>query len=94
MLALASAVLLGLPLVQGLPAVFRRQDISILAQTQIESYKPYTWYAAAAHCNATSTANWTCGINCEANPMFQVVAAGGDGNVTQFCTSDHLPFLS
>ncbi|KAI0073058.1 alpha/beta-hydrolase [Panus rudis PR-1116 ss-1] len=55
-----------------------------LTQSQIDSFTPYTWYAAAVGCNPNATLTWTCGPRCDANPDFQPVATGGDGIVTQF----------
>lgn len=63
----------------------RRQSITALTSAQISAFKPYSFYAAAAYCNPSVTATWTCGTNCNANPGFKPVASGGDGDETQFC---------
>lgn len=95
MLALGSALvaLHALAVVNAFPAATKRQGITTLNTTQIESFKPYTWYSAASHCNSSTTANWTCGLNCEANPLFEPVAAGGDGDTIQFCESNITLFV-
>jgi len=61
-----------------------RQSITALSTTQIEAFKPYTFYASAGYCNPSTTITWTCGANCQANPSFEPVASGGDGDETQF----------
>ena len=68
----------------------RRQStsaITALSTTQITAFRPYTHYASTAFCSPNVTRTWTCGANCQANPSFEPIAAGGDGSVTQFCTS-------
>lgn len=67
--------------------------ITTLSTTQITAFRPYTHYASTAFCSPNVTRTWTCGANCQANPQFQPVAAGGDGDVTQFCASISPPFL-
>ncbi|KZT25379.1 lipase [Neolentinus lepideus HHB14362 ss-1] len=62
----------------------RRQSITTLSTTQIETYKPYTWYASTAYCAPSTTITWSCGSNCEANAGFEPVASGGDGAVIQY----------
>ncbi|KAK0240917.1 Alpha/Beta hydrolase protein [Armillaria nabsnona] len=63
----------------------RSQDqISTMGTAEIEAFKPYTYYAGAAYCNPSTTLNWTCGTNCEANPSFHPVASGGDGATVQY----------
>ncbi|SJL18767.1 uncharacterized protein ARMOST_22367 [Armillaria ostoyae] len=63
----------------------RSQDeISTMGTAEIEAFKPYTYYAGAAYCNPSTTLNWTCGTNCEANPNFHPVASGGDGATVQY----------
>ena len=63
----------------------KRQSISVLSQSQVSVYKPYTRYASAAYCSAASTLTWSCGTNCLANPTFKPVASGGDGDDVQYC---------
>ncbi|KAJ7777400.1 Alpha/Beta hydrolase protein [Mycena metata] len=77
LLALASFATAG-------PALRPRQAITSLSAAQIAAYKPYTFYAAAGYCEPATTLAWDCGANCEANPGFQPVASGGDGDATQF----------
>lgn len=63
----------------------RTGTISALSSAQISAFKPYTFYAAAAYCSATTTAYCSCGKNCAANPTFLPTASGGDGDGVQFC---------
>ena len=39
----------------------KRQDITTLSQAQIEEFKPYSLYAAAAYCYPSNTLTWSCG---------------------------------
>ena len=64
-----------------------RQSITALSTSQISSFKPYTFFASAGYCQPAATLAWTCGANCEANPGFEPVASGGDGDSVQFCES-------
>ncbi|KAJ3799435.1 lipase class 3 family protein [Lentinula aff. detonsa] len=61
-----------------------RQAISALSTAQITAYRPYTFYASTGYCSPSTTINWSCGVNCEANPSFVPVASGGDGDSVQF----------
>ncbi|KAI1790374.1 alpha/beta-hydrolase [Ganoderma leucocontextum] len=71
-----------------------RQDaITPVDRAQIAAFKPYTWFAAAANCNASTTVDWSCGEKCDANPGFKPVASGGDGIVTQFWYVGYDPAL-
>ncbi|KAH9074975.1 lipase [Lactarius deliciosus] len=65
-------------------AVVKRQTITPLSSSQISSYAPFTHFASTAYCNPSTTINWSCGSNCQANSDFQPVASGGDGDATQF----------
>ncbi|KAK7031540.1 glycoside hydrolase family 5 protein [Favolaschia claudopus] len=59
--------------------------ITTLTPAQISAFRPYSFYAAAAYCSPDSTSAWNCGTNCEgANPAFQPIASGGDGDAVQF----------
>ena len=64
--------------------------ISALSTAQITAFAPYTHFASTAYCAPATTRVWDCGANCDANPTFEPVAAGGDGAVTQFCESARL----
>ncbi|KAI0741326.1 alpha/beta-hydrolase [Daedaleopsis nitida] len=100
---LSLAVLLAAALAtQALPApphastIVRRQSasqISPVPLAQIGSFKPYTHYASTAYCQPSSTLNWTCGPNCDANPSFKPVNSGGDGAITQFWFVGYDPAL-
>lgn len=39
----------------------RRQSITTLSTSQIETFKPFTFFASAAYCNPSTTINWSCG---------------------------------
>ncbi|KAF8166662.1 lipase [Mycena galopus ATCC 62051] len=67
------------------PSLTARQSITSLSTTQVDSYTPYSFYAAAGYCTPASTLAWNCGTNCNgANPDFKPVASGGDGDSVQF----------
>ncbi|KAI0075336.1 lipase class 3 family protein [Panus rudis PR-1116 ss-1] len=66
------------------PEVERRQAITTLSASQVSSFKPFTFYASAAYCQPANTLAWNCGVNCQANPTFEPIASGGDGDATQF----------
>lgn len=87
LIALGVALLTAAPVVQAIPAsgLRARQAITALEQSQITAFTPYTYYASAGYCPASETLTWTCGANCEANPGFEPVASGGDGDGTQYC---------
>ena len=87
-LALDAALLAALSAVEARPGpgLRVRQSITALTQSQIAAFTPYTWYASTGYCNASQTLVWDCGTNCEANPSFEPVASGGDGDSTQYCT--------
>ncbi|KAH9970959.1 Alpha/Beta hydrolase protein [Lactifluus volemus] len=72
----------------------QRQAITTLSSTQIDAFAPFTNFASAAYCNPSTTGNWSCGANCDANPDFQPVASGGDGDITQFWFVGFSPSLS
>ncbi|VDC00949.1 unnamed protein product [Peniophora sp. CBMAI 1063] len=56
---------------------------SAISASQIASYTPYAYYAAAAYCPSSTFPNWSCGSQCNANSGFQVIASGGDGSDVQ-----------
>jgi len=92
---LGVALLAAVSAVQAVPApgLKARQSITALSQSQITTLTPYTWYASAGYCSASETANWSCGANCEANPSFEPVASGGDGDGTQYWFVGYDPTL-
>ncbi|KAF8605880.1 lipase [Ceratobasidium sp. AG-I] len=59
--------------------------VTPLNQTEIDSYIPYEWFAAATYCPQPSQASWTC-ASCQADPVkdFQVYKSGGDGGLIQY----------
>ncbi|KAH9043989.1 lipase class 3 family protein [Lactarius hengduanensis] len=65
-------------------AVVKRQGIIPLSTSQVSSFAPFTHFASTAYCNPSTTINWSCGANCQANHDFLPVASGGDGGATQF----------
>jgi hypothetical protein len=42
-------------------AITQRQAITTLSGAQIEGFRPYSLYAAAAYCNPAKTLTWSCG---------------------------------
>ncbi|KAI5123183.1 hypothetical protein M0805_003950 [Coniferiporia weirii] len=62
----------------------KRQSISTLSTTQISAFEPFSFFASAAYCEPSTTINWSCGTNCDANAGFIPTASGGDGTDTQF----------
>ncbi|KAF8258663.1 lipase class 3 family protein [Lactarius quietus] len=74
------------PMLVGLvhAASVKRQSITPLNSSQISSYTPFTYFASTAYCNPSTTINWSCGANCEANSDFEPVASGGNGAQTQY----------
>ncbi|KAH9017205.1 lipase class 3 family protein [Lactarius pseudohatsudake] len=65
-------------------AVVKTQDITSLSTSQISPFAPFTHFASTAYCKPSTTLNWSCGANCQANPDFLPTASGGDGDATQF----------
>ncbi|KZT00598.1 lipase [Laetiporus sulphureus 93-53] len=92
-LVLGAALLAALSAVQARPGLKARQSITALTQAQITAFTPYTWYASTGYCNASQTLVWDCGTNCEANPDFEPVASGGDGDSTQYWFVGYDPSL-
>lgn len=82
---LGLAGLASLSAVYAVPALQGRQSITTLSTSQVAAFRPYTRYASTAACEPSQTLTWTCGVNCLANPTFEPVASGGDGDVVQFC---------
>jgi hypothetical protein len=97
-------------------------DFHTRSQDNVNSFAPYSNYAAAAKCEAQKVVAWTCGgacltcdpfffpaegegwaipnepvltsrfpcpAKCMANPSFQPIVAGGDGNRVQYCAHVH-----
>ncbi|KAG8741461.1 hypothetical protein FRC10_002829 [Ceratobasidium sp. 414] len=82
------------PSVLSTPAPTKRDEatspVTPLNTTQVDSYIPYSWFAAAAYCSQASQASWTCAEtyekgSCQADPVKDLVvyASGGDSNVVQ-----------
>ncbi|KAI0326033.1 lipase [Cubamyces sp. BRFM 1775] len=69
-------------------------NLSPLSLQEISGYKGYTYYASAAYCLPATTLSWTCGQNCDANPLFIPVASGGDGVSTQYWFVGYDPVLN
>ena len=72
-------------LANPVPGLLARQSITALSTAQIDAFTPYTWYASTGYCSPSATLAWDCGTNCEANPDFQPVASGGNGDSIQYC---------
>ncbi|CCM02650.1 uncharacterized protein FIBRA_04754 [Fibroporia radiculosa] len=71
-----------------------RASISALGQPAISAFTPYTHYASTGYCKASETLTWTCGVNCQANPDFEPIASGGNGDTIQFWFVGYDPSLS
>lgn len=86
-MTLGLSLLIFATVVQAAPApeIKSRQAITALSSNQIHAFKPFTFYASTGYCNPSQTATWSCGANCEANPTFEPVAVGGDGDDEPFC---------
>jgi len=61
----------------------KRQSTTTLSQGQVDSFTPYTFYAAAAYCSPSQTLSWLC-ESCQGNPTFQPYNASGDAS--------HIPY--
>ncbi|KAG8685299.1 hypothetical protein FRC08_013187, partial [Ceratobasidium sp. 394] len=77
------------PSVLSTPAPAKRNETIIgpvtqLSTAQVDSFIPYSWFAAAAYCPQGSQATWTCG-SCQAPPVKDLIvyASGGDSSVVQ-----------
>ncbi|KAJ7460781.1 alpha/beta-hydrolase [Mycena latifolia] len=95
-LPVISALLItGIYIVLGVPPPFLRSRLSVTSVPagQVSTFKPYSYFANAAYCSASATAAWSCGGNCEANPDFKPVAAGGDGTAVQYWFVGYSPSL-
>ncbi|KIJ65380.1 hypothetical protein HYDPIDRAFT_167094 [Hydnomerulius pinastri MD-312] len=93
MSAILATALLGVAAVQASPALSARQSITALTTTQIDSYTTYTYYASAGYCTPAQTLAWNCGTNCAANPDFEPVASGGNGDSVQYWYVGYDPSL-
>ncbi|KAF9269337.1 lipase [Marasmius fiardii PR-910] len=77
----------------GSPITDKRQSITTLSTSQVSAFKPFSFYAAAAYCQPSTTLAWNCGANCQSNPTFKPVASGGDGDAVQFWYVGYDPTL-
>ncbi|KAJ7623654.1 Alpha/Beta hydrolase protein [Roridomyces roridus] len=68
-------------------------SITPLSASEVAMYRPYTYFAATGYCGPSYTRSWSCGVNCEGNPDFQPVDAGGDGEVVQYWFLGYSPSL-
>ncbi|KAF9050948.1 Alpha/Beta hydrolase protein [Rhodocollybia butyracea] len=91
--ALLPVLTLVFSLVSASPAVQVRQAITTLSTAQIDAFTPYAFFANTGYCSPSTTISWSCGANCNANPGFIPVAAGGDGSDTQFYFVGYDPSL-
>ncbi|TBU36393.1 alpha/beta-hydrolase [Dichomitus squalens] len=95
LLTALSAITIGVRAVPAPHTLTIRQDaIAPLPSAEIAAFKPYTWFASTAYCDPSSTKAWNCGENCDANPTFEPVNSGGDGNETQFWYVGYDPTLN
>lgn len=47
----------------------RRQSITTLSTSQIETFKPFTFFASAAYCIPSTTISWSCGGEIPYDPL-------------------------
>jgi len=83
-LVILGAVLISLSASRATPTRRQTASTTTLAQDQINAFTPYSFYASAGYCQPSQILNWTCGADCNANPTFQPISAGGDGVDVQF----------
>lgn len=62
----------------------RQDGFSTLSTPEIQSFRPFGFFAAAGYCQPAKILSWSCGTNCDANQNFEPIAAGGDGDEVQF----------
>ena len=62
--ALVLFVIFGLAHCAVAGTVTERQAITALSSAQVESFTPYSFYAAAAYCPPSQTQSWSCGGPC------------------------------
>ncbi|KAF8174960.1 lipase class 3 family protein [Pholiota molesta] len=85
--AIFFAVLYALTAVNAAPALVElseRQSITALTTAQISAFRPFSHFASTAYCSPSTTINWSCGANCNANSDFIPTASGGDGSDIHF----------
>ena len=84
--AIATALALWSHGVLAAPTLEARDPaaVKITTTSTITSFRPFTYYAAAAYCGPQTILQWNCGANCAESPNFTPTAAGGDGNGVQF----------
>ena len=58
--------------------------IAQVSQSQMDSLTPVARYASASYCPPSSTLAWNC-TDCQANPSFHPIAAGGNSVTVQYC---------
>ncbi|KAF9646506.1 lipase [Thelephora ganbajun] len=75
-------------------SALEKRQIQTLSPGAVAAFKPYSYYAASAYCDASVLKTWTCGSNCNANSGFQPIAAGGDGAVVQYWYVGYDPSLA
>jgi hypothetical protein len=61
------------------------RSVSVLSDSAVNAFTPYTQFARAAYCNPSTTADWSCGDACSANSDFVPYTSGGDGDSVQYC---------
>ncbi|EIW87351.1 lipase [Coniophora puteana RWD-64-598 SS2] len=76
------------------PAPLRRDSISALGTSTINSFTPYSYFASAGYCAPAATLAWNCGTNCDNNPGFKPIASGGNGDSVQYWYVGYDPALN
>ncbi|KAH8823222.1 alpha/beta-hydrolase [Flagelloscypha sp. PMI_526] len=62
----------------------RPRTITTLSADEINQFTPFTHFAGAGSCDASTTKTWSCGAHCNANSGFIPTASGGNGATVQF----------
>lgn len=61
-LALLSLVVVAMGSLATPAAVRRAAGITTLSSSQVSAFKPFSYFAAAGYCGASSTLAWNCGV--------------------------------
>ncbi|KAK2462712.1 hypothetical protein APHAL10511_005230 [Amanita phalloides] len=91
--SLLFSVIISALLVHAVP-LEPRQSITPISTSQIDAFTPYTYFASTGYCQPSTTMNWSCGANCNANPDFIPVTSGGDGSDVQYWYVGYAPSLN
>ncbi|PIL24814.1 hypothetical protein GSI_12700 [Ganoderma sinense ZZ0214-1] len=70
----------------------KRASVTRVSQSQMDSLTPVAHYASASYCAPSSTLAWDC-TDCQANPSFHPIAAGGNSFTVQYWFVGYDPSL-